>query len=203
MHRKMHRKMHRARWAGVLIWMGIARTGASMPIDDQTYRQLESDSAQTRDTAIAKVLAERRADVKKIADLFVKYHADDHRKGTAKDAMLLLGKLRAAEYVPLLVENLTFQVFYLETNRPQTTEDLYPAVKALIEIGSPAASPVLERLKKEDGEALERTGATVLRDVLGAKWAVAVLEFEIANAAPGLVPARLRQVLQTLKTLPN
>jgi hypothetical protein len=61
----------------------------------------------------------------------------------------------------------------------------------------------MERLKNEDGEALERTGATMLRDVLGAKWAVVVLEYEIDNAASGSIAARLRHVLQTLKTLPN
>lgn len=183
--------------------MLASQAGGSTIVNDETIRQLESDHSETRNAAMAKISNEQHTDAARIADIFLKYRSVDARKGTAKDALLVLGKLRASEYVPLLIENLTFQVFYLETNRPQTTADQYPAVQALIDIGSPALRPLLQRLETEDGGTLGRTGATVLRGVLGERWATAILEYEIAAAPVGPAAERLRRVLLQMKNLPN
>ena len=116
--------------------------------------------------------------------------------------MLLLGKLHAAEHVPLLVRSLTFKVFYRSTKRPQTIEDLYPAVQALADIGAPALDPVLDRLSHEDDEELERTGGAVLRDVLGMPRATLILNGAIHSATDAKVKQRLAKVLRAMQDLP-
>ena len=164
--------------------------------------ELESESADDRRAAIAKILACRQVSNQEIADLLTKYLAVPERKGTAKDMMLLLGKLHAAEHVPLLVRSLTFKVFYRSTKRPQTIEDLYPAVQALADIGAPALDPVLDRLSREDDEELERTGGAVLRDVLGMPRATLILNGAIHSATDAKVKQRLARVLRAMQDLP-
>jgi HEAT repeat protein len=164
--------------------------------------ELESDSPEVRAKASEELLAKRQADIAAILRIVEKFLGDDTRRGTVKDNMLLLGKLRAVEAVGLLVRNLTFEVFYKNTKRPQTTEDLYPAVQALIDIGSPALGPVLERLAAEDDELLHRAGAAVLRGVLGRNHARAVLTEELGSAKSVSVQVRLRKVGTLVEDLP-
>ena len=169
---------------------------------DAVLQELASESADDRRAAIAKILAGRRENNQQIADLLAKYLAVPERKGTAKDLILLLGKLRAAEHVPLLVRALTFKVFYRETKRPQTIEDLYPAVRALVDIGAPALDPVLDRLSQEGDEELERTGGAVLRDVLGMPRATLILNGAIHAATDAKVKQRLSKALRAMQDLP-
>ena len=116
---------------------GEARRTAegSMTID------LESESPEVRLKASAAVAAARDSTIRELEALARKYVAAGDRRGTVKDVMSLMGRLRAAECVEFLVSQLTFEVYYKETKRPQTTKDLYPAVQALIDIGSPAVAP--------------------------------------------------------------
>jgi len=159
---------------------------------------LESESLEIRQAASAAIFQSYQVDRQKVAVVVEKYLPVNGREGTVRDSILLLGKLRAAEYAPLLARHLTFEAYYKNTKRPQTTEDLYPAVAALIDIGSPAVTPVLERLKREDGEVLERTGAAVLHGVLGSKWATVILEYELRAADQQDVRERLQRLLQRL-----
>jgi len=163
---------------------------------------LESQSQQERIAASAEIIRRRQIENAQIAQIAAKYVQVEERKGSAKDNLVLLGRLHAAETIPLLVQNMTFAVFYKDTKRPQSVEDLYPAVQALIHIGSPSLNPVLERLKNEDGETLQRTGAAVFRGVLGRVWATCVLENEIKAAGQTKAVERLRQVLRHMSELP-
>jgi len=165
--------------------------------------QLDSPSESVRSAASAEILKNRDADLQQIAALVEKYLSIDDRKATARDGILLLGKLHAAQYVPLLVKNMTFRVSYLTTTRPQSIEDLCPAVQALIDIGSPALKPVMHRVKSEDDENLQAGGAAVFRGVLGEEWAAVLLEYEIQAAGQSTVAERLRQVLHQLRRLPK
>jgi hypothetical protein len=185
-----------------LLLLCCASIGAGANREDNVYTQLESESPEARAAASAEILSRQRADHEKVAAVVAKYAAEEGRGGTVKDSMLLLGKLRAAEHVPLLVRYLTFEVFYKNTKRPQTTEDLYPAVQALVDIGAPALRPVLERASKEDSETVQRTAAAVLRGVLGRAWATAVLSEEIRSAAQSQVKEKLERVLRQVQTLP-
>lgn len=163
---------------------------------------LESTVQDLRAQASAKLLEQRQADISTLSRLVEKYLRDAERHGTVKDAMLLLGRLRAVEAVGLLTRNLTLEVFYKSTKRPQTTEDLYPAVQALIDIGSPSIAAVLARIVEVDEPEVQRAGAAVLRGVLGLRHAHAVLADEL-RARPGPEQQRrLGAVADLLDRLP-
>jgi len=153
--------------------------------------QLDSESPEIRAQAISEILKRRDADIDALMQLLERKLTGDDRQGTVKDVMLLLGRLRAVRAVPLLVRNLTYEAFYKNTKRPQTTEDLYPAVNALIDIGSPSLNPVLQRLKSDDDSIVTRTGATVIRSVLGEPLASALVK---AEASAERVPDRKRRL---------
>ena len=167
------------------------------------FAGLESESPTVRAQASAEALARRQPDdIAAILAIVEKYLSDEARQGTVKDNMLLLGKLRAVQAVPLLVRNLTYEVFYKRTKRLQSTEDLYPAVQALIDIGQPSVRPVLARLAVEGGETLEKNGATTLHRILGRSGARELLLSEIAAARDEQTQARLRKVITVLDQLP-
>jgi HEAT repeat protein len=190
--------------AGVAFGMICASFGAQTRKSggNRMYIELESESPEIRAKASEQVLAGRKADIGAVLKVVEKYLGDDSRRGTVKDNMLLLGKLRAVEAVGLLVRNLTFEVFYKNTKRPQTIEDLYPAVQALIDTGTPSLGPVLERLAAEDDELLHRTGAAVLLGILGRSHARALLKEEMGSAKSVSAQVRLRKVGTLLETLP-
>jgi hypothetical protein len=170
--------------------------------EKHVWNDLTSENPDIRKTAAEEVLATRKDDAGHILELAEKHVALGTRNGTVKDLMLLLGRLHAAEAVPFLVRNLTYEVFYKETKRLQTLPDLCPAVQALADIGSPALDPVLERAKAEDAESIHRAAAWVWRTVLGADRAEALLSREIAKASDPAVQARLRHVHAQLALLP-
>lgn len=164
--------------------------------------ELEAESPDERRAAVAQILGARTGENQKVADLLAKYLAVPDRLGTAKDLILLLGKLRAVEHLPLLVQAQTVKVFYRATKRPQTIEDLYPAVQALIDIGSPAIDPVLERARRDDDEEAQRTAAAVLRGILGLSRATLILDEAIQTAPSTQAKDRLKKARLQLQKLP-
>lgn len=179
-----------------------ARSAAPAARKEAMSAELESESIDDRRVAVAKILEARTQQNQQIADLLAKYLADPSREGTAKDLIVLLGKLRAVEQLPILVRSLTFKVFYRNTKRPQTIEDLYPAVQALTDLGAPAIDPVLERIMREDQEDVARTGAAVLRNVLGLSRAVLILDQAIQTAPSDEARDRLRRAERLMRELP-
>lgn len=163
---------------------------------------LTSESPEVRATATAEVLDARRVTLQTIAAITERFLPDEQRPATAASGIRLLGKLRAAEYVPLLVQKLTFEVFFKETKRPQPPEDLYPAVQALIDIGSPALGPLMERLKVDDDKIVQQNGAAVLTGILGPNWARAILRDEILSAEIRTVNQKLQEVLALIPATP-
>jgi hypothetical protein len=187
-----------------LLWSthGQAATTKPGPGKEPMFAELESESAENRRGAAEKILAARLEVGQQVGDLLVKYLAVPDREGTAKDLMLLLGKLRATEQIPLLVRSLTFKAFYRSTKRPQTVEDLYPAVQALADIGAPAIDAVLARIEHEDDEEVHRVAAAVLRGILGAPRAKLILDNAVrTNRAPE-VKSRLTKAVKLLQELP-
>ena len=87
--------------------------------------ELDSESPEVRARASSDILQRREAEIDVLMQLLERRLVNDDRQGTVKDVMLVLGKLRASRAVPLLVRNLTYEAFYKNTKRPQTTEDLY------------------------------------------------------------------------------
>jgi HEAT repeat protein len=164
--------------------------------------QLESEDQNVRALAVAELLKQRHADVAAVLAIVEKYLPDPVRGGTVKDAMLLLGELRAVEAVPLLVRCLTYEVYYKNTKRPQTADDLYPAVRALSDIGSPAIEPVLERVAGADDPEVHRAAAAALRGILGQRRAHAILLQEAQANASAPARQRLRAAAAILDQLP-
>lgn len=153
--------------------------------------ELDSESPEIRARASSEILKRRDTDIDALMQLLERRLAGDDRQGTVKDVMLLLGKLRAVRAVALLAHNLTYEAFYKNTKRPQTTQDLYPAVNALIDIGSPSLNPVLERLRSEDDPIVSRTGVAVIRGILGEHVASALVKEE---ASAERLPDRKRRL---------
>ena len=166
------------------------------------FDQLEAESPDERHAAASKLIDARREQEQQIADLLAKILAVPDREGTARDLILLLGKLRASEQVPILVRSLTFQVFYRASKRPQSTEDLFPAVQALIDIGTPALDPVLERLQHEGGDDVQRAGSAVLRGILGLQRAKLVIAGLAQTARTSEIRERLRKAERVMQELP-
>src|SRR5262245_48070059 len=117
--------------------------------------QLKSGRFADQGAAVRTVLYQRRMVVETLIE-FVKDHAGNKKNYEVilqtREAMGLLGKLRATEAVPVLVENLTFSgqppgpgvgpLPSLEGNRP--------AVAALIRIGVKSLGPVVERVASSE-----------------------------------------------------
>ena len=164
--------------------------------------ELDSESPEIRARVSAEILKRRDADIDALMQLLESKLAGADRQGTVKDVMLLLGKLRAVQAVPLLVRNLTYEAFYKNTKRPQTTGDLYPAVNALIDIGSPSLHPVLERLRSEDDPIVTRTGAVVIRGVLGERLASAMVKEEAGHERAADRKRRLEAVAKAINDVP-
>ena len=82
-------------------WPG--RATAATAVTAATTAQLESESPDDRRDAMARILATRQASNQQIADLLAKYLVLPGRTATAKDLILVLGRLRAAEQVPILL----------------------------------------------------------------------------------------------------
>lgn len=118
-------------------------------------------------------------------------------------AIILLGDLRAAEGVPVLVEN-------LEYNNPRTmdaTKDetfvgegvpLYPATDALIKIGMPSVGPLVEKLRGYSEDCRGRYLCLVmLKQILGLKLAEARLKIAIKEAETALAEDPARAIVRT------
>ena len=161
------------------------------------FDSLDSETPAVREAAMTEALKVRKEAATRAAELIERYHADPQRQGTVKDCLLLLGHLGANEHVALLVHHLTFEAYYKNTKRPQTTEDLYPASAALAELGPSALPAVLDRLRGEDGETLARAGAAALAGALGRHYALVILDDELRRAT-GPAHARLEAVKQQL-----
>ena len=166
--------------------------------DPVNWKSLESDNERERDTAAVSVLKEHASAEREVAGIVTKYLSDGSRKGTVKTAIRLLGELRAEQYVPLLIDNLTFEVFYKDSKRPQAIEDLFPSVGALIKIGIPSIEPILKKVKSTNDTAVLRAATAVFHGVLGDDLAERRLTIELRNEGEDANRRRLSEMLQLL-----
>ena len=111
----------------------------------------------------------------------------------AEPAIAALGKVRAIEGVPVLVKNLTFAGTGDPAKHagPMPLGDALPAVGALVEIGSPAINPLIDRAMQGDDEAVATCAAIALNKVLGPQLAVTAARLRVA---PGADAARDRRL---------
>lgn len=165
--------------------------------------QMRSDNIADREAAARAILqhkqqAQSRPDVISGIEKIVRdFAADDERKGTVKTAVALLGELQSVNSVPLLVEHLTFKVFYKQTKRPQPKEDLFPSVGALIKIGQPSLDPVLIKAGESDDEETARCAAFVVEGILK-DGAATFLQERVARETNPIAQQRLLRLQQYL-----
>lgn len=143
--------------------------------------------------------------------------SEGDRSRTAKVAIILLGKLRAVEAVPLLVENLTFEALYddmtgfvynnhehtMPVTRIPTIEDDYPCVGALIGIGSPAIEPLMKKAEENDDDIFMRLTATILEKILDPRTAVAYLNDRLEQQNESIRRERLTRLLKYIQDEPG
>jgi HEAT repeat protein len=164
----------------------------------EVIRELESDLPEIREAAKGQILAKRdvsQEDLRALAER----HIGGPKKGTAKDAILLLGKLNAVQSIDWLVAHLDFEVFYKETKRTQLPSDRFPAAQALIDIGLPTIAPVLARVKVDDHPDVQVAAAAVLIGVLSARGAVRRLTGEIEAARDPTAKTALGKTLDQVR----
>ena len=150
------------------IAMRFLCAGENMGIPiERTLDGLESQLVSDRETAVKELLQLRNKAIARCEDIIRSYVAENDRKGTVASAVSLLGDLRSESSVPLLVENITFEVFYKDTKRPQAFEDRYPCVQALGKIGFFSIEPVLKKTTGQNDDLSISCGAVVCRIVLG------------------------------------
>lgn len=158
---------------------------------------LETEDREVREETFKRLLKEREERVQKLIALAAKetqgvqgvmveergYAPVHYPWHDAKHlAMILLGDLRAAEAVPILLENLEYRVprFTGYTSGRFAAvrgSAMHPATEALVKIGMPAVEPLVEKLAglSEDGVA-RRLGVLVLDEILGRRLARARLQ---------------------------
>lgn len=191
-----------------LIWAVLATVWAtcllgSAKVDEPSVdhlARLTSESKADRKEAAQAILEAREEVVRKLETIVRKFVRDESRKGTAKTAIVLLGKLRSAGSVGLLAENLTFGVFYKSTKRPQPPEDFYPCVGALSEIGKPSVGAMLRNLETSQDEKVRKLSARVIRNVEGPALARIVLEKAAQKQTDPAKQAMLQAALAYFET---
>lgn len=107
--------------------------------------------------------------------------AEDGKYYAKEQAIMLLGYLRAAKAVPVLMENLEFKnPFVLGPISYTSVGNLYKTAGSLVNIGMPAVEPVLFQLKNfnKDGS-IDKICCWIIKEILGVKLAKACIQIAI------------------------
>lgn len=133
--------------------------------------QLRSSNSEERAQAVKSILQLKsglndRVGAIRLIEKVAREMVDQTKAGPAKSAIYLLGELQAVESVPFLTENITFEVYYKDSKRPQTMDDRFPCTGALIKIGVPAVDPTLAKVEKADDENVIRAAGFVIGQIL-------------------------------------
>jgi HEAT repeat protein len=188
----------------LIIFVGIfdiLRANVQRGEMEKLLDQLRSENIDERDAAAHALVARKQqvlsnpSVIAGIEEIVKEYTQREDRRGAAKTAITLLGELQSERSIPLLVEHLTFGVFYKETKRAQSPEDYYPAVGALVQIGKPALEPVLAKAERTDDATVLRCAALVVKDVLRTDAARFIREHAAQQSNP-----QVRQRLSVMET---
>lgn len=156
---------------------------------------MTSENYVDREQAARAILQSRRETIRELEEIVRTFISDEGRKGTVKTAVVLLGKLRSVESVPLLAENLTLYVFYKDRKSTQSPEDAFPCVGALIEIGKPAIPEMLRNIQTSNDKKVRELSTRVIRYVEGPEIGRIVIEKAIEKQTDSRKKARLEAAL--------
>ena len=175
---------------------------------------LKSDKREVREEAFDRILKERTDRVQQLIALAARevqgrklkfgdevvvnypWHDAKHL------AIILLGDLRAAEGVPVLVETLEYRnpkKLTSGTDEKAAVKGSYwhPATESLVKIGMPSVGPVIEKLGGYSENCLgRRLCLVVIKEILGPRLAKARLQNAIEEAKDETARANLRAALE-------
>ena len=194
----MHTGMRMVGLAAICLAASLGVAGQGQDAAESTGA-LSSPDRYVREACARGILRRREQEIASVEGVLKDALRDETRKGTARTAIVLLGNLRADRSVPLLVENLDLEVYYLEANRPQPPEDLYPCMGALIQIGMPSLAPVVARATSSDDKMVCRCAAWVVKGVLGKDLAMAYVRERLAQTADAAQKTRLEALLRNVE----
>jgi len=178
---------------------GVVGCGKTEKPSGDHLVQMRSDNQAERETASQAILEKRTRTIGDLEKIVREFVGDETRKGTAKTAIVLLGKLRATEAVPLLADNINVYVFYKSTKRTQSPEDAFPCVGALTGIGKPSIPAMINNLATSEVEKVRELSARVIRNVEGTEIGRIVLEKAIEEQGDRGKKARLTAALEYMQ----
>lgn len=154
--------------------------------------RLRSDDQKDRKEIGQLILQDRQRLVAELQQIVREFAADEKKQEIARPAIVLLGKLRAVEAVPVLVEHLNLPPVTLPgAPRLISPIEANPSVGALIEIGSPCLQPLLMKVEESDDRGTLIQAALVLNQVLGPDLAVAAVKLRLEQQKDAKVRQRL------------
>ena len=116
-------------------------------------------------------------------------------------AILLVGDMRAAQAVPVLLDNLEYPNPREPAGSYPNVDGLYPAVEALSKIGMPAIGPTIQKLGRcPPNSRGSQLCCWIINKVLGAKLGRVSLEMAIEESRDEAVKQNLRAALPYFKT---
>jgi hypothetical protein len=120
---------------------------------------------------------ERRHEIERLLKIADETINRPGRRAEADIAIRLLGRMRAAEAVDFLIENLSFkgQADWMAVSGPASLEEGLPCVYALAEIGLPALQPLVRKAESTEADITHMHVAMTLRRSLGAEHATLYL----------------------------
>jgi len=200
----------------LVIWMGLLGAAvclAARAPETNEVARLKSEDAEVRKQAAAAIMEEHRQTVAGLEALIngclegrdwekideelvsgsIQGKAVPAKYLSAASAMLVLGELRSASSVPLLVRYLGFTPSKSVVMDHPVLET-YPAAEALAKIGMPSLGPLIELYKERPNVTRYQT-FLILDEVLGRDLMRAYLQSAIAAEKNPEKRAILKQIL--------
>jgi hypothetical protein len=163
--------------------------------------RLRSEYLKDRKDVEQLILQDRQRLVAELQQIVREFAADEKNQEIAKTAIVLLGKLRAVEAVPLLVEHFQMRTPVSQQSgvvSPMRSPLENPAVGALIEIGSPCLQPLLKKVEESDDRGTLILAAVVVNQILGPDLAVAAVRLRLKQPKDDKVRERLLKLQERI-----
>jgi hypothetical protein len=162
--------------------------------------KLRSDDKKDRDEIGQLILQDRQRLVTELQQIVREFIADKKKQEIATAAIILLGKLRAVEAIPILVEHLILPPVALRptVTAPPSPLKAHPSAGALIEIGSPSLRPLLKKVEVSSDEGTLVLAAIVINGILGPDLAVAAVELRLEQQKDAKVRQRLSKLQERI-----
>lgn len=111
----------------------------------------------------------------------------------------LMGRFRSPAFAPDLAENLTLKSQFQENNDKKPLWGTFPAMEALVSIGSPAIKPMLVNIQTARADEFRRLSTEVIRKIEGTEVARFILEMQIMKTKDEAGRKRLEGALEYLE----